>query len=211
MTLKGKRGLFFVGQPHHMRLWRPVLEKLKKEGMDIIYITSHVYFPFEISALDNEIVPLYVEDIIKEEDLGLEEKIYEYVSLKLADIHSNQKVFNLFSPTVISKTLRFISREVILFKKFIDENKIDIIFALHELNRWSKLLAFLSFKKGIPFVTLQEGAYYIEHFSLSFHTEYSTANLVWGQQTVDLLRKLGNAPEKNIIVGDTHLDKALPK
>ena len=211
MKLKGKRGLFFVGQPHHMRLWKPVLERLKKEGMEILYVTTHTFFPFEMSALKYGISPLYIEDLLDEKDIEYEEEEYKRLSRILSERHRNYKVFNLFSPNSITKTLRHIIREVIAFEKLLEREKIDVIFALHELNRWSKLLAYLSFRKGIPFITLQEGAYYIKHFSLSFHTEYSTANLVWGQQTVDLLRKLGNAPEKNIIVGDTHLDWAIPK
>lgn len=209
--MEGTKGLFFVGQPHHMRLWLPVLRRLEKEGMEIVYLTAHAYLPFEASALPYGIQPVYIEDFMDEKELELEERIYVALSAQISEIQKKERVFNLFSPASITETLRHIIRETILFEKFLREKKIDIIFALHELNRWSKILAFLSFKLGIPFVTLQEGAYYTESFSLSFHTEYSTANLVWGEQTVDLLRKLGNAPEKSIIVGDTHLDTALPK
>jgi len=211
MTFKGTKGLFFVGQPHHMRLWLPVLRRLEKEEMEIIYLTAHAYLPFEASALPYGIQPIYIEDLMSEKDLELEEEIYATLSARVSEIQKKEKAFNLFSPASITETLRHIIRETILFDKFLKENKIDVIFALHELNRWSKILAYFSFRYGIPFVTLQEGAYYIESFPLSFHTEYSTANLVWGKQTVDLLKKLGNAPEKNIIVGDTHLDTALLK
>lgn len=209
MSLKSKRGLFFVGQPHHMRLWNPVLEKLKQEGMEILYITTHAYFPFEVSALDYGIKPMYIEDLLTEKDKIEEEKIYKQVSKELADIQKNTKYLNWFSPNLTTKTLRHIVRETILFKKFLEKEKIDAIFALHELNRWSKYMAYLSFKKGIPFITLQEGAYYIKSFGLGFHTEYSSVNLVWGQQTIDILRETGNAPEKNLIVGDTHLDSVI--
>ena len=211
MELQNKKGLFFVGQPHHMRLWEPVFDRLKKEGMEILYVTTNVFFPFEISALKYKINPLYIEDLLDEKDLEYEKMEYRRLAHLLSERHKKYKVFNLFSPNSITKTLRLIVRETIAFQKLLKKEKIDIVFALHELNRWGKLLAYLSFIEGIPFVTLQEGAYYIENFSLSFHTEYSTVNLVWGQQTVDLLKKLGNAPEKTLIVGDTHLDVALKK
>jgi hypothetical protein len=137
MGLKGKKGLFFVGQPHHMRLWLPVLKKLEKKGMEILYVTTHVYFPFEVSALSYGIVPIYIEDLMSPEDLKTEEETYEKLSSKLADIHKKEKVFNLFSPASITQTLRHIVRETILFEKFLQKNKVDIIFALHEFNIWS--------------------------------------------------------------------------
>jgi hypothetical protein len=209
--MHSKKGAFYVGQPHHMRLWEPILDKLKKRGMEILYITSHTNFPFEISAFSYGIKPYYIEDLLEPEDLELEEKIYRELSTEIFEIHKMSPAFKALSPLDISKTIRDIVRESILFPKFLKKYKVDIVFALHELNRWGKLLAYITFKMGIPFVTLQEGAYYAEGVTFSYHSEYSTANFIWGEQTLEHLLKFGNAPEKNVIVGDTHLDKALPK
>ena len=211
MTLKGKRGLFFVGQPHHWRLWKPVFEKLEKEGMEIIYVTSTVFFPFEISIVEEGIDIKYVEDFLTDNDIEKINQRYTDLCKELSLIHKKEDVFYYLDPNSISKTLWHILKEVIGFQNLLRKYRIDIIFALHEVNRWGKLLGYLSFKKGIPFITLQEGAYYIPSFSLSWHTEYSTVNLVWGQQSVDILTSVGNAPEKNLIVGDTHLDYAIPE
>jgi len=210
MYLKGKKGLFYVGQPHHMRLWKPVFEKLTRKGMEIIYVTSTVYFPFELTALNEKIVPVYLEDLAGEKDLKMAEDYYALLGKKLSELHVNNKVFNLLPPEIVSQTLKEVLREFILFEKLLQKEQPDVIFALHEVNRWGKILGYLSFKMGIPFVTLQEGAYYGYGFSLSYHTEYSLTNFVWGPQTVDVLRKVGNAPEKAWIVGDTHLDYAVP-
>jgi len=210
MLLKGKKGLFYVGQPHHMRLWKPIFERLVKIGMEIVYVTSTVYFPFELTALNEGVVPIYLEDLANEEDLKKADDYYSFLVRKLSRIHIDNKVFNLLSPETVSQTLKHVLREFILFEKLLKREQPDIIFALHEVNRWGKILGYLSFKMGIPFVTLQEGAYYGYGFSLSYHTEYSLTNFVWGQQTVEILKKVGNAPEKAWIVGDTHLDHAIP-
>ena len=41
--LRGKKALFYVAQPHHIRLWKPLIEKLEKYGLETIYVTSHAY------------------------------------------------------------------------------------------------------------------------------------------------------------------------
>jgi len=206
-----KKGAFYVGQPHHMRLWEPILDELKKKGMEILYVTSHTNFPFEVSAFNYGIKPYYLEDLLEPEDLELEEKIYRELSAEIFEIHKTSPAFKALSPIDVSKTIRDIIRESILFPRFLKKYEIDIVFALHELNRWGKMLAYITFRMGIPFVTLQEGAYYSEGVTFSYHSEYSTANFIWGKQTLEHLLKYGNAPEKNVIVGDTHLDRALPK
>jgi len=194
-----------------MRLWEPILDKLKDSGMEILYFTSHTVFPFELSAFDYGKRPFYIEDLLTEAELQEEEKIYRQIIKSLHTCHDSNPVFKALSPLDISKTIRDVIREAILLPKFLRKHDIDMVFALHELNRWGKLLAYITFKLGIPFVTLQEGAYYSESLVFSFHSEYSTANFIWGKQTLEHLLKYGNAPEKNVMVGDTHLDKALPE
>lgn len=208
--MKGKVGAFYVAQPHHMRLWEPVFEKLRERGLEVIYFTSHTKYPFEISAFSFGKKPFFLEELLTLEDLEREEEIYSYISNVMAYYHKFSKPFRALAPINLSSMIRNVIRESILMEKFLKTRKVDVVFALHELNRWGKLLAYITFKLGIPFVTLQEGAYYSRSFSLRFHSEYSSANLIWGRQTLELLLELGNAPEKNVIVGDTHLDRAIP-
>jgi len=109
--MKGKKGAFYVGQPHHMRLWEPILDKLKRKGMEIFYITSHTIFPFELSAFDYGIKPYYVEDLLTKEDLEKEENIYHQLIEEIYKCHISTPAFKALSPFDISKTIRDIIRD----------------------------------------------------------------------------------------------------
>ncbi|HKN18605.1 MAG TPA: hypothetical protein VJW95_02315, partial [Dissulfurispiraceae bacterium] len=65
------------------------------------------------------------------------------------------------------------------------------------------------YKNKIPLVTFQEGDYYTAQIGNSMHTEYSTANLLWGQVTKERLARYNCSVDKMFPVGNTHIDGAI--
>jgi len=192
-----------------MRLWKPIFDRLVSEGLKIKVFTTHTPYPFEYSVVPYNIEPIFIEEYLDSEIVERVEEEYIRLSRELSQLHVSKKFMFWIHQWHTAGELREVIKEYYLFKKILKMEKIDIIFALHEINRWGKMLAYLSFRMGIPFVTLQEGAYYPLPYSynLRFHSEFSLANFLWGKQTADDLKMLGNAPEKFVIVGDTHLDE----
>jgi GT2 family glycosyltransferase len=83
--------------------------------------------------------------------------------------------------------------------------KPDLLFALHELNPWGKILGHLSHRHRIPYFTLQEGLYYADIHYYRFHTDYSTACIVWGDECRDILMRAGCSDDKIYPLGNTHI------
>jgi hypothetical protein len=71
------------------------------------------------------------------------------------------------------------------------------------------MLGYLSHEFRVPFITLQEGLYYAPAAVYRFHTEYSTACLVWGEATREVLVRSGGSADKIFVVGNTHLAPAV--
>jgi GT2 family glycosyltransferase len=89
--------------------------------------------------------------------------------------------------------------------RMLEIEKPDLLFALHELNPWGKILGYLSHAQGIPYFTLQEGLYYADIHYYRFHTDYSTACIVWGQECREILLKAGCSDDKIYPLGNTHI------
>jgi GT2 family glycosyltransferase len=85
------------------------------------------------------------------------------------------------------------------------------LFALHELNPWGKILGYLSHVQRIPYFTLQEGLYYADLHYYRFHTDYSTACVVWGNECREILLKAGCSDDKIYPLGNTHIWDAKKK
>jgi GT2 family glycosyltransferase len=83
--------------------------------------------------------------------------------------------------------------------------KPDLLFALHELNPWGKILGYLSHVHRIPYFTLQEGLYYADIHYYRFHTDFSTACLVWGEDCRQILLNAGCGDDKIYPIGNTHI------
>jgi len=90
-------------------------------------------------------------------------------------------------------------------QRMLEVEKPALLFALHELNPWGKILGYLSHVHRIPYFTLQEGLYYADLHYYRFHTDYSTACLVWGEECREILLKAGCSDDKIFPVGNTHI------
>jgi hypothetical protein len=67
------------------------------------------------------------------------------------------------------------------------------------------MLGYLSHVHRVPYFTLQEGLYYADLHYYRFHTDFSTACMVWGEDCRDILLKAGCSDDKIYPLGNTHL------
>lgn len=74
MRLNGKKAVYFVGPMHHQRIVYPVLERLEKEGLKVIYLTCNQEPPFERFCIDRGIPFRYEYEYLTPE---LEKEINE--------------------------------------------------------------------------------------------------------------------------------------
>ena len=103
------------------------------------------------------------------------------------------------------KTIRGAVENYHGFDRMLAVEKPDLLFALHELNPWGKILGHLSHLHRIPYFTLQEGLYYAELHYYRFHTDYSTACIVWGNECREILMRAGCSDDKIYPLGNTHI------
>ena len=90
----------------------------------------------------------------------------------------------------------------------IECEKPDLLFALHELNPWGKMLGYLSHVHRVPLsYALQEGLYYADPHYYRFHTDFSTACMGHGEAKTAgrSCSKAGCSDDKIYPLGNTHL------
>lgn len=208
MKLKGKKIACFVALPHHTRFLLPVTETAKRFGADILFFLTMSDYPFERDLFKKKIGYKYLHDYMSDEVRGRIENAFndflEQWSKKLF-LWDGFRQWTLLEQ---ERTMSSCLEEYFCLEEFIKKEKPDVFVALHERNRWGKVIGHLSNKYSIPYITLQEGDYHESRLSFSAHTEYSTADLLWGETTMNMLVSHKCSPDKIILIGNTHLDNA---
>lgn len=203
--LAGKKVLCFIALPHHNRFLVPIMEALAARGMEVGYFTAAAEGAFEITlnqaGLSYRHVLDYADDETSQRVRGAMAELRLTLQPKILANPIMQSV-----PLVIQdKTLRTAMESFHALDRMVEVEKPDLLFALHELNPWGKILGYLSHRYRIPYFTLQEGLYYGDIHYYRFHTDYSTACLVWGEECRQILRRAGCADDKIFAVGNTHI------
>lgn len=205
VDLSGRRILCFLALPHHNRILLPVMEGLQRAGAEVLYTTAEAESMFEITLLEAGLDFRSCRDYWTPELAGEAERAYRAVGAEWRERFLGSPTLQALPMGIWDKNIRSAVEETFLYRRLLEVERPDAIFALHELNRWGKTLGYWSHHFGIPFVTFQEGHYYVETFHFRFHTEYSTACVVWGDETRNLLRDAGNAPDKMFSLGNVDL------
>lgn len=205
--MKAKKVACFVALPHHTRFMFPVMEKLKQQGKQVLFFTTASDYPFERDILKKgyacPLLQNYRSDKTRE---NTKKSIDEFFLQWTTDLFSWDGLRHwpfVQSSALITEGIG----EYFCMEEFIAQEKPDLMMALHERNRWGKLLGHMARRFGIPYVTFQEGDYYEDRISFSAHTELSTALLLWGRDTQEKLAHLKSAPEKMVLTGNTHLSQ----
>ncbi len=208
MKLKGKKIACFVALPHHTRFLLPLAEASKKYGANVIFFLTMSDYPFERDLVKNKVDYKYLNNYTNDEGREKIEKSYDMFMEEWVKKCFAWDGFRHWSLLEQERLLSTCFEEYFCLEEFIKREKPDIFLALHERNRWGKLIGHLSNQHGIPFITLQEGDYHESRLSFSAHTEYSTADLLWGEATMNMLVSHKCSGDKIVLVGNTHLDNA---
>lgn len=203
--LKGKKIACFVALPHHTRFLWPITSALEKHGAKVIFFTTMSDFPFEGDLIKKgkacKILQNYVKDDTRKK---IDSSIGEFFDLWFRRCFEWDGLRHW--PFVLKNGMINAGiEEYFCLDEFIKVERPDMFLALHERNRWGKLIGHLSSQYGIPYVTLQEGDYYEDRLSFSAHTEYSTALLLWGRGIEEMLTRHKSSPDKFVLIGNTHL------
>lgn len=203
--LKGKKIACFVALPHHTRFLWPITSALERHGAKVIFFTTMSDFPFEGDLIKKGKVCKILQSYVKDDT---RKKIYSSIG-EFFDLWF-KRCFEWDGlrhwPFVLKNGMINAGiEEYFCLDEFIKAERPDMFLALHERNRWGKLIGHLSSQYGIPYVTLQEGDYYEDRLSFSAHTEYSTALLLWGRGIEEMLTRHKSSPDKFVLIGNTHL------
>jgi GT2 family glycosyltransferase len=203
--LSGKKALCFIALPHHNRFLVPMMEALSAQGMATDYFTAAAEGAFEITLNQAKLPYRHIYDYADDDTSARANAAFRMLrgqfQQTLLESHTLQAV-----PVVIQdKTMRAAVDNFHCLDQMLRQEQPDVLFALHELNPWGKMLGYLSHVHRIPYFTLQEGLYYSHVFYHRFHTDYSTACMVWGEACKQTLVQAGCGADKIYPLGNTQI------
>jgi hypothetical protein len=210
-SFTGKKALCFIALPHHNRFLVPIMDALRDRGMETVYFTAAAEGAFEITLNQANLPYRHVLDYASQQTSEQVGAAYRKLAEELQEkILANRTLQSV--PLVIQdKVIRSAVENYYCIDRMLQAEKPDVLFALHELNPWGKILGYLSHVHRIPYFTLQEGLYYCDVHYYRFHTDFSTACLVWGEDCRDILLRAGCSDDKIFPVGNTHIWNAKTK
>jgi len=211
MSLNGKKGFCFVALKHHSRFLLPITRVLEAQGVSMRYLTAPAELPFELTLMEEGLPYCHPASYLTSEVADRIEAAYRQVRAAWRQHVLSSTILHHFTLPVQDKILRMHVENFYLFRHIFELERPDFVLVLHELNSWGKMLGYLCHEYGVPFITLQEGLYYAPAAVYRFHTEYSTACLVWGDATREVLVRSGGSADKIFVVGNTHLAAAIEK
>jgi hypothetical protein len=208
---KDRKIIAYIALLHHTRFITPIMEELSRQGARVQYIVGQAERSQEITAIECKLPFRHLFDYVSGKDREAIRQNYLLLRDRFGQALTNHYAIGTQVLTVIDKTLHATATEYIGCKNLMETEKPDLCFALHELNRWGKMLAFWSKKYAVPFITLQEGLGYNLDFGYMGHAQYATLNLVWGERIKKKFSEF-EAPEDKIIpVGNSHLATEIEK
>jgi GT2 family glycosyltransferase len=207
----GKKALCFIALPYHNRILLPIMKELQRRGMEVKFFTATAEASFEITLNDAGLPYSHALDYVTAE---VENQITD-AWRTLRPVWQEKLLTNTLIqgvPIVIQdKILRSALENMFCFRRMLEVEKPDLLFALHELNSWGKILGYLSHEFRIPYITFQEGMCYARVPLYRFHTDYTTACIVWGEADRHVLLAAGCSPDKTVALGNIDLWHAREK
>jgi hypothetical protein len=204
-NFSGKKALCFIALPHHNRFLVPIMDSLRERGMETIYFTAAAEGAFEITLNQANLPYRHVLDYGDAETAAKITAAYRQVRPIYQEKILSNHTFQAVPAVIQDKTIRPALENFYCLNRMLELEKPDLLFALHELNPWGKILGYLSHVHRIPYFTLQEGLYYADIHYYRFHTDFSTACLVWGEDCRQILLHAGCSDDKIYPVGNTHI------
>ena len=204
-VLTGKKVLCFIALPHHNRFLVPIMEALHREGMEIVYFTAAAEGAFEITLNQANLPYRHLMDYATAETACRTRDAYRQLRSTFQDKILASRTMQSVPIVIQDKVIRGAVETFFCMQQMLEVEQPALLFALHELNPWGKILGYLSQVHRIPYFTLQEGLYYADLHYYRFHTDYSTACLVWGEECREILLRAGCSDDKMFPLGNTHI------
>jgi GT2 family glycosyltransferase len=204
-SLSGKKVLCFIALPHHNRFLVPIMEALAQQGMDVVYFTAAAEGAFEITLNQADLPYRHILDFATGDTRDSVAAAMQELRPALQEKVLKNRALQSVPMVIQDKVIRAAVENFYCLKQMLEVEKPDLLFALHELNPWGKILGYLSHVLRIPYFTLQEGLYYADIHYYRFHTDYSTACVVWGEECREVLLKAGCGDGKIYPLGNTHI------
>jgi len=209
MKLKGKKIACFLALPHHSRFFISMQKEIQKEGGELIFIVTLGGYPYELDLIRRNLPFRFFRDYMS---AAVKEKIKNATATLMMDWAKRCFSWEGFSRWPLFKQSWFfegVVEEYFCIEAFMEVERPDMFIAHHECNRWGQVIGHLCRQNAIPFITFQEGDYYNDYMGFVLHTEYSVADLLWGEKTRRRLREYRCSEDKMFLIGNTHIESAV--
>src|SRR5262245_50805131 len=149
----GKKALCFLALPHHNRILLPIMQELQQRGTEIVYCTAAAEAAFELTLNQAGLPYRHVMDYATPDVVAqITDAFHSLRPVWLDTIFTHPELQAAPLP-IQDKVIRSAIENVFCFQRMIEVEKPDVLFALHELNMWGKLLGYFSHVQHIPYVT----------------------------------------------------------
>ena len=202
---RGKKALCFIALPYHNRILLPIMQELNRRGMEVVFFTAAAEAAFEITLNQAGLPYRHALDYVTEEVKAQVSAAFRTLRPVWQEKVLTQPVLQAVPLPIQDKVICSTIENVFCFQRMLEVEKPDLLFALHELNSWGKILGYLSHVYGIPYITFQEGLCYASTPLYRFHTDYSTACVVWGEADRQVLLAAGCSADKTVALGNIDL------
>lgn len=201
----GKKALCFIALPYHNRILLPIMEELTRRGMEVKFFTAAAEAAFEITLNDAGLPYKHVLDYVTDDIAAQVNDAWRTLRPAWQDKLLANPLLHSVPLVIQDKVIRSVVENSFCFQQMLEVEKPDLLFALHELNSWGKILGHLSHVHKIPYLTFQEGLCYARGPLYRFHTDYTTACVVWGEADRQVLLSAGCSPDKTVALGNIDL------
>ena len=201
----GKKALCFIALPYHNRILLPVMQELQRRGMEVVFFTASAEAAFEITLNDAGLPYRHALDYLTPELARQAAASFQTLRPVWQEKVLTHQLLQSVPIVIQDKVICSAVENVFAFRCMLEVEKPDLLFALHELNSWGKILGHLSHVYSIPYITFQEGLCYARVPLYRFHTDYTTACVVWGEADRQVLLGAGCSPDKTVALGNMDL------
>lgn len=198
----------FAGRVHHYLKLLPIYEALQQRGHDVGFIISDNAINIDPSSefmVNSGAKYDHLYDYLTQEGVDEARELVGEVMESFGWFKHVPPFWMLFSMQEIGEVLAAADN-------YLEQEKPDMVFGLHENNFWVKPIAYLCKKRGIPHYVFQEGLLRTsdqEKFrKQSYACEYSDKIFVWGEAAAQQYIDAGVPREKIFVSGPVHLDMA---
>ncbi len=195
--------LTFIGPPHHSQLIQPIERELLGRGWQCERFTADTESCFQV-GLEEYYPGLPFHWLPDYTDKGKADALYQRHAGWFRSLYDTPNALSLVLPQTLDRIFTSCCREWVGIGRMLRVVKPTACLALHEINRWGRMLGAHCQMQGIPFWTLQEGLYYGDPWLYTAHTKYSHS-CVWGEATRAVLLQAGASPDRLHVTGHPDL------